>query len=64
MAMKTDKILVIGAGGQLGAELTMGLWDAFGKENVMAADLKSPKGKLADGTVEVLDVLERSILGS
>jgi nucleoside-diphosphate-sugar epimerase len=62
MAMKTDKILVIGAGGQLGAELTMGLWDAFGKENVMATDVKSPKGQLADGNFEILDVLDRSKL--
>lgn len=61
--MKTDKILVIGAGGQLGAELTMGLWDAFGRENVLATDVKPPKGQLAThGNFEILDVLDRAKL--
>jgi nucleoside-diphosphate-sugar epimerase len=64
MGTKTDKILVIGAGGQLGAELTMGLWDAFGKNNVIATDVKPPKGKLADGPFDILDVLDRSHLES
>jgi nucleoside-diphosphate-sugar epimerase len=64
MAMKTDKILVIGAGGQLGAELTMGLWDEFGRKNVIATDVKSPRGKLAEGNFEILDVLDRSKLES
>jgi nucleoside-diphosphate-sugar epimerase len=64
MGTKTEKILVIGAGGQLGAELTMGLWDAFGKNNVIATDVKPPKGKLADGPFDILDVLDRSNLES
>ncbi|HZB12666.1 MAG TPA: NAD-dependent epimerase/dehydratase family protein, partial [Chryseolinea sp.] len=55
--MKTEKILVIGAGGQLGTELVAGLWKSYGKENVMATDIKEPKGILAQGDFEILDVL-------
>jgi nucleoside-diphosphate-sugar epimerase len=55
--MRTDKILVIGAGGQLGAELTQGLWERYGKENVVATDIKAAEGVLASGNFEILDVL-------
>jgi nucleoside-diphosphate-sugar epimerase len=36
-----DKILVIGAGGQLGTELVASLRKQFGDQNVIAADIKS-----------------------
>ncbi|MDH4092276.1 MAG: NAD-dependent epimerase/dehydratase family protein [Cyclobacteriaceae bacterium] len=55
--MAKEKILVIGAGGQLGSELTLGLRKLHGKENVMATDIKGPEGVLADGNFEILDVL-------
>lgn len=55
--MAKQKILVIGAGGQLGSELTLGLRKLHGKENVMATDIKGPEGVLADGNFEILDVL-------
>jgi nucleoside-diphosphate-sugar epimerase len=61
-AMKRDKILVIGAGGQLGAELTQGLWEQYGKENVIATDIKAAEGILASGNFEVLDVLNTAQL--
>jgi nucleoside-diphosphate-sugar epimerase len=60
--MKRDKILVIGAGGQLGAELTQGLWERYGKENVIATDIKAAEGVLATGEFAVLDVLNTTQL--
>lgn len=60
--MNKEKILIIGAGGQLGAELTQGLWKLYGKENVIATDIKDPKGILAQGNFEILDVLKQKTL--
>ncbi len=60
--MKTHKILVIGAGGQLGSELTQGLWNLYGKENVIATDIKDPQGILSQGNFEILDVLKQKAL--
>ena len=60
--MKTEKILVIGAGGQLGSELTQGLWTLYGKENVFATDIKDPQGILSQGNFEILDVLKQKAL--
>jgi nucleoside-diphosphate-sugar epimerase len=60
--MKTQKILVIGAGGQLGSELTQGLWNLYGKENVIATDIKPAQGILATGNFEILDVLNQKNL--
>lgn len=60
--MKKDKILVIGAGGQLGSELTQGLWNLYGRENVIATDIKDPKGILSQGNFEILDVLNQKVL--
>ncbi|MCZ8022077.1 MAG: NAD-dependent epimerase/dehydratase family protein [Cyclobacteriaceae bacterium] len=60
--MKKHKILIIGAGGQLGSELTQGLWQIYGKENVIATDIKDPQGILAQGNFEILDVLKEKAL--
>jgi nucleoside-diphosphate-sugar epimerase len=60
--MKKQKVLVIGAGGQLGSELTQGLWELHGKENVTATDVKAPQGILASGNFEILDVLKQKPL--
>ena len=60
--MKHHKILVIGAGGQLGSELTQGLWNLYGKENVIATDIKDPQGILSQGNFEILDVLKQKNL--
>src|SRR6186713_243583 len=62
LRMKKQRILVIGAGGQLGAELTQGLWRLHGKENVIATDVKEPAGILAEGNFELLNVLEQQQL--
>jgi nucleoside-diphosphate-sugar epimerase len=61
--MEQQRILVIGAGGQLGSELTLGLRKLHGKGNVIATDIKGPEGVLADGDFEILDVLMTAKLG-
>jgi len=56
--MKKEKILVIGAGGQLGTELIQGFWKVYGKERIIATDIKEPQGILAQGNFELLDVMK------
>ena len=60
--MKKEKILVTGAGGQLGSELIQGLWAHYGKDNVVASDIKEPEGILRTGNFEILDVLKTTKL--
>lgn len=54
--MAKDRILVIGAGGQLGSDLTKKLQDVYGKHAVVATDVKEQSG--FDGVFEQLDVLD------
>ena len=60
--MKQQKILVIGAGGQLGSELTQGLWNLHGKDNVIATDIREAEGVLSQGNFAILNALERERL--
>ncbi len=60
--MKNEKILVTGAAGQLGTELIQGLWKYYGKEKVVATDIKEPRGILAEGNFEILDVMKQKNL--
>ncbi|GAA0891378.1 NAD-dependent epimerase/dehydratase family protein [Fulvivirga kasyanovii] len=57
-----NKILVIGACGQLGSELTLALRDIHSKNNVVASDVREPEGDLADGPFEILNVMNKSDL--
>jgi nucleoside-diphosphate-sugar epimerase len=59
---RNTKVLLIGAGGQLGSELTQGLWDLYGKDNVIASDIKDPQGVLMEGRYERMDVMQRDKL--
>jgi nucleoside-diphosphate-sugar epimerase len=52
------KVLVIGAGGQLGSELTQALLKLYGKGNVIATDIKVPEHANVNLDFEVLDVLK------
>ena len=59
--MPGETILLIGASGQIGAELTMLLRSQYGNSNVVAADIKIPVGELAEsGPFEELNVLDRN----
>ena len=55
MYNKEDKILIIGAGGQIGIELTQELSVLYGSSNVIAADLK-PIPALDNNPFETLDI--------
>ena len=60
-----DKILVIGAAGQLGSELTRSLADQFGGDQVIATDLRaSASEQFPFCKFEVLDVMNKDGLGS
>lgn len=55
----SEKILVIGAAGQIGTELVLKLRESKGSENVIAADLKKPNEEvLAGGKFVQLDILD------
>lgn len=60
--MKKTKILLIGAGGQLGSELTQGLWSIYGIDHVISSDIKEPQGILKEGRFARLDVMQRDKL--
>ncbi|RYE13535.1 MAG: NAD-dependent epimerase, partial [Sphingobacteriales bacterium] len=47
--MKQEKILIMGAGGQIGVELTLALRNLYGKDNVIATDLKAEPHPLLAG---------------
>ena len=61
MYNKEDKILIIGAGGQIGIELTQELSLLYGSSNVIAADLK-PIAALENNPFEKLDILDKDAL--
>ncbi|OGI45570.1 NAD-dependent epimerase [Candidatus Nomurabacteria bacterium GWB1_40_6] len=54
-----EKILIIGACGQIGVELTLALRKKYGKENVIASDIKIESPLLKDtGPFVVLDAMD------
>lgn len=57
-----QKVLVIGACGQLGTELTISLRNLFGSENVIASDLKETAPIVKDGPYEQLDAMDKQRL--
>lgn len=61
MYNKEDRILIVGAGGQIGIELTENLSILYGSENVVIADLK-PIQALANNPFEKLDILDKNAL--
>lgn len=58
-----DKVLVIGASGQLGSELTLALAELFGESNVVASDISSPSPSIKHFAFEELDVMNTKQLG-
>ncbi|HYH14406.1 MAG TPA: NAD-dependent epimerase/dehydratase family protein [Flavisolibacter sp.] len=61
--MKQEKILVIGASGQIGVELTLALRKLYGAQNVIASDLRE-QNPLLEGTGPYvsLDVMNKEML--
>ena len=56
---KKDKILILGAAGQIGTDLVATLREKLGPDNVIAADVKDQQGYLKEsGPFHVLDVLD------
>ncbi|MCC6864767.1 MAG: NAD-dependent epimerase/dehydratase family protein [Ignavibacteria bacterium] len=54
-----NKIIVIGASGQIGSDLTLELRNRYGNENVIASDIKNASDEvMSSGQFEVLDVLD------
>ena len=61
--MIRDKILVIGASGQIGVELTLALRKIYGNANVIASDLREQNPMLeGTGPYVTMDVMNREIL--
>ena len=59
------KILVIGAGGQLGTELTKALAEKFGNENIIATDFQdAAKDKFSYCSFQILNVMDKAALAS
>jgi len=64
MNKRSIRVLVTGALGQIGSELTPALRERYGVENVVASDIrKDNKGILSDGPFVKLDVLSREDVG-
>ena len=59
-----DKLLIIGACGQLGQELTLALREIAGDDNVIAADINPPPPALEGGIFENLNVMDIAALYS
>ena len=61
--MQKEKILVIGASGQIGVELTLALRNIYGNENVIASDLREENNLLkGTGPYVSLDVMNKEML--
>ncbi|MEX0813223.1 MAG: NAD-dependent epimerase/dehydratase family protein [Chitinophagales bacterium] len=56
---KKDKILILGAGGQIGTELCLSLRKKMGDDNVVASDIKALTGENFEaGPVEQIDIMD------
>src|SRR5690606_16388696 len=56
-----NKILVTGALGQIGSELTLALREIYGEENVLSTDIQDPE-KVSDSYYERLDVMDSNAI--
>ena len=61
MSTKNEKVLIIGAGGQIGVELTAELSKIYGHKNVVPSDLKEP-AVATENPFEKLDALDGKAL--
>ena len=58
--MEGDRILLTGANGQIGTELTIELQKIYGEDNVIATDIREPSERIS--RFEILDILDSSKL--
>ena len=58
--MREDKILIVGANGQIGSVLTQALCDRYSKQQVVASDIKAPSADFHQ--FELLNILDRNAL--
>lgn len=56
------KILITGACGQLGSELTLRLRERYSKDEIIASDIHEPDSSFSDGSFEKIDVLKKEEL--
>jgi nucleoside-diphosphate-sugar epimerase len=58
-----NKIIIIGASGQIGSELTMELRDRYGHDNVIASDIRNASDDvMRSGPFESLDIMDENHL--
>lgn len=57
-----EKVLVIGANGQLGSELTEALREKWGMANVIATDIRAPRQVAEGERFELLDAMDKAAL--
>ncbi len=60
--MVDEKILVVGASGQIGSELTVKLREKYGKDNVIASDIRKGNKEVMDGIFEYVDATDKAAL--
>lgn len=58
------RILIVGAGGQIGSELTTYLRSIYGEKNVIATDVRECKNLAEQGPFEVLNALDATAMAS
>ena len=62
--MHMKRILMVGAGGQIGSELTVYLRKIYGDHNVVATDMRECKALGEAGPFEVLNALDATAMAS
>lgn len=61
--MNKDKILILGAGGQIGVELTLALRKVYGNDNVVASDIREEHPLLkGSGPYEILNAMDANAI--
>ncbi len=59
------RILVTGAGGQIGSELVPALRERYGADNILSTDIRTPGSEtLAEGPFQVLDATDAQAVGA
>lgn len=57
-----EKILIIGASGQIGVELTLALRNIYGPNNVIASDLREVNPLIKDGPSVLFDAMNKEMM--